>query len=300
MIQDIAPHEYHNEYRPRKPKEEDYLMCYDGRKLLVNFEGEQIHFPKFKAVEEVDGVHKEDLYGNYIYLFEIDGVGYFLCRQVEALQEEAIVEKSSLHGFEWKDIRSIREQQPKYLSFAGVTAWQLYQWYESRKFCGKCGSPMEQDQHERMMRCPKCGQMEFPKICPAVIVGVTHGDKILMSKYNGRSYTRYALLAGFTEIGETLEETVAREVMEEVGLKVKNITYYKCQPWSFSDTLLVGYYCELEGEETITLDQEELSMAGWFDRKEITVEDEDCSLTNEMIIKFKDGTINQEFFRENP
>lgn len=300
MIQDIAPHEYHNEYVPRKPKKADYLMCYDGRKLLVNFKDQKIHFPKFEEIEKIEGINKEGLYEDYIYLFEIDGMAYYLCRQSDVLLEQSKEERAPLEGYEWKDIRSIREQNPKYLSFAGVTAWQLYQWYESRKFCGKCGSPMEHDEVERMMHCPCCGQMEFPKICPAVIVGVTHGDKILMSKYNGRSYTRYALLAGFTEIGETLEETVAREVMEEVGLKVKNITYYKCQPWSFSDTLLVGYYCELDGEETITLDKEELSMAGWFDRGEIAVEDEDCSLTNEMIIKFKDGTINQEFFRENP
>ncbi len=300
MIQDIAPHKYHNEYRPRKPKKEDYLMCYDGRKLLVNFKDQQIHFPKFKMMEELELLDQEDLYEKCIYLFEIDGVGYYLCKQIEKMLEESEGEDSPLEGYKWKDIRSIREQEPKYLSFAGVTAWQLYQWYKSRKFCGKCGSPMEHDEQERMMHCPNCGQMEFPKICPAVIVGVTHGDKILMSKYNGRSYTRYALLAGFTEIGETLEETVAREVMEEVGLKVKNVTYYKCQPWSFSDTLLVGYYCELDGEEAITLDKEELSMAAWFDRGEITVEDEDCSLTNEMIMKFKDGTINQEFFRENP
>ena len=66
--------------------------------------------------------------------------------------------------------------------------WQLYRWYQSRKFCGHCGQPMVHDDKERMMRCPDCGMMEFPKICPAVIIAVTHGDKILMSKYAGREY----------------------------------------------------------------------------------------------------------------
>lgn len=84
-----------------------------------------------------------------------------------------------------------------------------------------------------MMRCEYCGQMEFPKICPAVIIGVTDGNRLLMSKYAGRDYKKYALIAGFAEIGETIEETVQREVMEEVGLKVKNLRYYKSQPWSF-------------------------------------------------------------------
>ena len=123
-----------------------------------------------------------------------------------------------------------------------------------------------------MLYCESCHNMEFPKICPAVIIGVTDGDKILMSKYAGRTYKKYALLAGFTEIGETLEETVQREVMEEVGLKVKNIRYYKSQPWSFTDTLLMGFYCDLDGGAAITLDREELAMAEWFQRDEIPVE----------------------------
>lgn len=150
---------------------------------------------------------------------------------------------------------------------------------------------MVHDEKERMMRCPECGLMEFPKICPAVIIAVTHGNKILMSKYAGRAYKKYALLAGFAEIGETMEETVRREVMEEVGLKVKNITYYKSQPWSFTDTLLMGFFCELDGEAEITLDKEELALAEWFEREDIPVKAEDLSLTNEMMMVFKEGKI---------
>ena len=114
-----------------------------------------------------------------------------------------------------------------------------------------------------------------------------------MSRYrvNHSTYRGYALIAGFVEIGETFEETVRREVMEEVGLKVKNIRYYKSQPWSFSDTLLMGFYCDLDGEEEITLDREELALAEWFRRDEIPVEPSRDSLTNEMIIKFKNGEV---------
>ena len=150
---------------------------------------------------------------------------------------------------------------------------------------------MVRDQKERMLRCDSCGNMEFPKICPAVIIGVTDGNRILMSKYAGRAYKKYALLAGFTEIGETVEETVAREVMEEVGLKVRNIRYYKSQPWAFSDTLLMGFYCDLDGSDKITLDRDELSLAEWFEREEIPVEPSRDSLTNEMILKFKQGEV---------
>ena len=78
-----------------------------------------------------------------------------------------------------------------------------------------------------------------------------------------------------------------REVMEEVGLRVKNIRFYKSQPWSFSDTLLMGFYCELDGADKITLDREELALAEWFEREEIPDMENDVSLTNEMIRHFK-------------
>ena len=112
-----------------------------------------------------------------------------------------------------------------------------------------------------------------------------------MSKYAGRAYKKYALLAGFTEIGETAEETVAREVMEEVGLKVKNIRYYKSQPWSFSDTLLLGFYCDLDGDGAVTLDRKELALAEWFEREDIPDTASTESLTNEMIMRFKNGEV---------
>ena len=116
--------------------------------------------------------------------------------------------------------------------------------------------------------------MEYPKICPAVIIGLTDGNRLLMSKYAGRAYKKYALLAGFTEIGETVEETVRREVMEEVGLKVK-----------------MGFYCDLDGDDRITLDREELALAEWFEREEIPEVTSHESLTNEMIMRFKNGEV---------
>ena len=140
------------------------------------------------------------------------------------------------------------------------------------------------------MRCPSCGNVMFPKISPAIIVAVTDDhNRLLVTKYAGRTKDQYALVAGFVEIGETLEETVQREVMEEVGLKVKNIRYYKSQPWSFSSTLLCGFFCEVDGDTDITLDTEELAVGEWFDRDNIPVEDDGVSLTREMIGVFKIG-----------
>ena len=274
MIQDIAPHLYDNKYMLAEPDRKDYLLIYDGRKVLVREKDEEILLPVFDELSE-----KVEI----TYLFSIDEKRYFLTDAGEA---------NKLDGYEWKDIQIYRNANPKYNGFAIITGWQLYRWYDTRKYCGRCGKPMIKDDKERMMKCPSCGLMEFPKICPAVIVGVTHGNKILMSKYAGREYTKYALLAGFTEIGETPEETVKREVMEEVGVKVKNIRYYKSQPWSMSDTLLMGFFCDLDGDdEDLILDKEELALAEWFDREDMPVEPEDVSLTNEMMMAFKNNKV---------
>jgi NAD+ diphosphatase len=95
------------------------------------------------------------------------------------------------------------------------------------------------------------------------------------------------LVAGFAEIGETLEETVAREVHEEVGLKVKNITYYKSQPWGTAADMLTGFFCEVDGDDTIRMDDGELKIAKWVTPDEIELQPDDFSLTNEMMKVFK-------------
>jgi NAD+ diphosphatase len=127
---------------------------------------------------------------------------------------------------------------------------------------------------------------------PAVIVGVTHKNRIILSRYNGQPKNTYALVAGFIEFGESLEEGVKREVLEEVGLHVTNVRYYKSQPWPFTSSLLMGFYCDvISGDEDIVLDPEELSLAQWFEREDIPVEFNNISLTNEMIMAFKNGEV---------
>ena len=276
MIQDIGEHTFDNQYHPCPPDRESYALYYEDHAALVRKYPDRIEFPKFRDIERLN----EDIYEDAVYLFSIDGERYYLVEEINRERQS---------HFTMENTEIFRYAEPQYLAFAGITGYQLHNWYQSRRFCGKCGRRMKKDSKERMLYCESCHNMEFPKICPAVIIGVTDGDKILMSKYAGRTYKKYALLAGFTEIGETLEETVQREVMEEVGLKVKNIRYYKSQPWSFTDTLLMGFYCDLDGEAAITLDREELAMAEWFQRDEIPVEPERDSITNEMIIRFKNG-----------
>lgn len=278
MIQDIGEHTFDNQYHPCPPDRESYALYYEDHAALVRKYPDRIEFPKFRDIERLN----EDIYEDAVYLFSIDGERYYLVEEINRERQS---------HFTMENTEIFRYAEPQYLAFAGITGYQLHNWYQSRRFCGKCDRRMKKDSKERMLYCESCHNMEFPKICPAVIIGVTDGDKILMSKYAGRTYKKYALLAGFTEIGETLEETVQREVMEEVGLKVKNIRYYKSQPWSFTDTLLMGFYCDLDGGAAITLDREELAMAEWFQRDEIPVEPERDSITNEMIIRFKNGEV---------
>lgn len=200
------------------------------------------------------------------------------------LSEEEIV-------FHYETTRYLRGAAPQHMCYAGLVGAQLAGWYAAHRFCGGCGTRMIPDGRERMMRCPACGQMEYPKICPCVIVGVMHEGKILVSWYKNGFRDHYALIAGFAEIGETIEETVAREVYEETHLHVKNLRYYKSQPWPYSESLLFGFFCELDGADDIIIQEDELAMAKWVTPEEIFEIPDDFALTNEMICKFKQDMI---------
>lgn len=281
MIQEIQAN-YHNEYRNAIPKDDDFIMFVDGRTVLVKHVGEDISFVSWQEWKQWH--NDEPLI--YLFMLEADGksIQFFLGNKEKIPQE-------LFREYQFENHNLFRLAKPKEFAFAGITACQLGNWYANTKFCGHCGTPLVHDKKERMMRCPSCNLMHYPKISPAVIIGVINGDKILMTKYADRDYKKYALIAGFSEIGETVEETVCREVMEEVGLRVKNIRYYKSQPWSFSDTLLLGFFCELDGDDQITLDQDELSVGEWITREEIEMKFDDISLTNEMITIFKNNLV---------
>jgi len=272
MIQDIAPHVFYNQFKSPKPNDRSFVFCFDERSVLLA-ENQQNHIilPRIGEFAKT---------GEMIYLFSIDEDDFFLAGKLKEIPQ----------GFEMRDIGIFRTANPQSLAFACITAFSLYNWYKNHVYCGKCGKLMMHDARERMMRCPHCGNMEYPKISPAIIVGVTDGDRLLLSRYANREYKGYSLLAGFSEIGESLEETIRREVMEEVGLSVKNPVYYKSQHWGFTDTLLIGFFAELDGKGMITLDREELADGEWFTRENIPPADSRISLTGDMI----------EYFRNNP
>ena len=280
MIQDIAPKVFYNEYVNKQPDDEAFVLIFkEGKCLIRRDRFEEIHFPE-KAL------CGESLL--YTYLFRIDGEEYFLGNFIKENDLDSIL----AYGYDWEEMQAFRLGDPRDRCFAGITGFQLYNWYRRHRFCGTCGCETRRDENERMLFCPQCGEMYYPQICPGVIVGVTHNGRLLMSRYRDRAYRHFALIAGFTEVGETPEQTVYREVMEEVGLPVKNIRYYKSQPWPFTDTLLMGFFCELDGDdETILLEENELAEAGWYLPEEIPAESLDSgrvSLTSEMMTLFRD------------
>ena len=296
MIQDIAPHRYDNTYHIQKPGAQDYVFCIQKGRILLRETAEE-HVLTIPRREEIEAAVPE-LMDRAVYLFSVDEKPYFLVSVPEKeaeeilakLQEGAEKELEQL-CYAWKTPTDIRAMEPMHQAFAAITAVQLWRWRQSRQFCGRCGAKTEDSKIERALVCPVCGQTEYPKISPAVIVAITNGDKLLMSRYrvNHSTYRGYALIAGFVEIGETFEETVRREVMEEVGLKVKNIRYFKSQPWAFTDTEMIGFFAELDGDDKIRLQEDELSEAGWYTREEIPDDARLISVGTEMKMYFKYG-----------
>lgn len=271
MLHTIEPKVFDNNYRQETPDANSFILFIKDNAVLVQETQEGIIFPR---LNEIDPPH-----ASYTYLFAIDNTKFFLSLAPAA---------EPWGDFIYLDKMEFRSKKPKQIAFAAITAVQLYNWYTGNRYCGRCAAETVPDQKERMLRCENCGNMIFPKISPAVIVGVINGDKLLMTKYAGRIYRNYALIAGFCEIGEPIEDTVHREVLEEAGIRVKNIRFYKSQPWPFSDTLLMGFYCDLDGSDTIVMDETELAVAEWIHREDIDVKADDISLTNEMIVNFKE------------
>lgn len=279
MIQEISPHRFRNEYETKSPSPDSYFFYFQDGSILLNHE-DALKLPQFLEL----GEQFSTVSCHSAYLFSIDSREYYLVdeRSVSLLEQD---------GLAFHSTSVIRDLEPLWTAFAAANGAELHRFYRNNQFCGRCGTPTVKSKKERAMICPSCGNTIYPKIAPAVIVAITDGDRLLLTKYAGREYTRYALVAGYTEFGETLEETVRREVMEEVGLKVKNIRYYKNQPWAFSDSMLVGFFAELDGSPQITLDETELSTAIWMERGDIPDDYTNVSLTHEMILRFKrDGS----------
>lgn len=164
------------------------------------------------------------------------------------------------------NLRRLYGRLPEAVYTAAAYGRQMAQWDLDNRFCGRCGRLMEDKGDERAKICTACRAVVFPRISPAVIMAVLRDDRILLARSTRFSVSKmFSVLAGYVEVGETLEDCVRREVREEVGIEIRNLQYFGSQPWHYSSSLMIGFTAEYAGGE-ITPDLSEIAEAGWFAR----------------------------------
>jgi NAD+ diphosphatase len=161
-------------------------------------------------------------------------------------------------------------------------AVQIVEWAATHRFCGRCATPTERAPGERSMRCASCGLSAYPRIAPAIIVLVRKGDLALLAHGARFPAPFYSTLAGFVEPGETLEETLAREVREEVGVEVTGIRYFGSQSWPFPNSLMLGFFATWAGGE-IVCEPSEIIDAKWFAHDELPMIPPPQSISRQLI-----------------
>jgi NAD+ diphosphatase len=271
MIQDIYPHLLDNTYLIVSDiQENDYIFHFQGNSLLLKQVNDSLAIPVKK---DLPGCEKKSN-----FLFTLNHINCFLVW-------ECIVPENT--NFIYREINFFRTLPQKEIAWAAILSLQLMTWYTQNKFCGQCGTPTNHKSDERAIICPSCQTTIYPKISPAIIVAIICNDKILLaSGVNFRS-NFYSLIAGYADIGESLEETVVREVKEEVGIDVKNIRYYKSQPWPFSGSMMIGYIAEADDSQPIRIDKTEISDAAWYSRGNLPNHPPAISIAGELIDMFE-------------
>lgn len=293
MIQDIGQHRLSNHFVTKQPLADSLVLCCRAMEFLARLSGDKSRDNSGRLLGGSLSLPRVADFGvgpgelELVYLLSVDDVDLFLARAQDV---------PTPSGFSWEQLRDLRMAEPRWLAFAAATGCQLADWYRLNRFCGVCGHPTELALTSREIVCPACGNIIYPRINPCVIVGVLDGshDHLLLTRYAPlhHPFPNYALVAGYTEIGETLEQTVRREVAEEVGLTVCNMRYWTDQPWPFSSAILAGFWCEVTGSLDLSVDHSELKDAVWMSREEIPMPRKDSStLTNAMITAFATGQL---------
>ena len=284
MIHEIAPHILNNEFKVVDPKVSDFVIRYDGAKTLLKKTDNGHAIPRVGELLALEDKSLADFEGHY--LFSIDDTAFFLDDSVAAKPADAAAKIPA--GYEYMGNRTFRAMNPVE-RMGGATATHIAHWESLNRFCGRCGNVTIRGEKERSIICPKCGNVVYPRISPVVIVAVRNGDKLLMAHNIDNPNPRLFLISGFVEVGDSLENAVRREVMEETGLKVKNIRYFSSQPWPFSDSMIAGFTAELDGDDTIRMQASELSEAMWVKREDIPEYETDVSISCCLIENFRRG-----------
>jgi NAD+ diphosphatase len=165
-------------------------------------------------------------------------------------------------------LRSLFLQLPDALLALAGRASQIVEWDRSHQFCGRCGSATRDRQSERAKECPRCGHIVYPRVSPAMMVLVTRGKELLLARSKRFPQPVYSALAGFVEAGESIEDCIHREVREEVGIEVRDLTYVASQSWPFPHSLMIAYNAEYASGEVRPCD-DEIVDARWFGLEEL-------------------------------
>lgn len=206
--------------------------------------------------------------GSVVFLGMMDGAAHFA---VEVAHEDPADAAALPEGARFDELRRHGALLAPYEAGMMALARGMMHWHARHRFCGVCGEPTEPRDagHVRACTSDACGALHFPRTDPAVIVLVTRGGRCLLGRQPAWDAGVYATLAGFVEPGESLEDAVRREVLEETGVRLGAVRYHSSQPWPFPSSLMIGFHAEAETEE-IRLDDEELEDARWFTPREIT------------------------------
>lgn len=275
MLHDIQPHQFSNKYiQVSGIRDEDYVFYIKDNALLLKQKATDFEIPLRK---DFNGLGDEG-----IFLFSLDNINCFLVN-------DCCVPDDSCYIFH--DINFFRTMHQKEIAWASILALQLMNWYNLNRFCGQCGNPLTKKSDERALSCDRCGNTVYPKISPAIIVAILGRDKILLARGVNFRQGFYSLVAGYADVGESLEEAVAREVKEEVGVDVKNIRYYKSQPWPVSGSMMIGFIADADENQPLTADPKEISDAGWFTRGNLPNHPPNLSIAGEMIELFEKGIL---------
>ncbi len=249
---------------------------------------------KIPLVESLDEINlKEDFIQNNIFLgrfYNKDAYVIGLDMKEEVLNEYI----KSNEGFEFIFLAELYGIDEELYLLAG-RATQIIDWDNNHKYCGKCGSETIDSPDERGAKlCPNCGFVSFTRISPAIITSIIKEEvnpegkienKLLMARHSYHENIRYALIAGFMEAGETIEEALKREVKEEVGIEVKDLEYFGSQSWPFPNSLMIGIICKYKSGE-IKVDGNEITKAQWFKKEEVEFDGYELSIAYKLIQNF--------------
>lgn len=219
--------------------------------------------------------------------FELAHTDAFALFTLRPFDDFFLSETNELSYFEIGVIRTLPYEKGALIA----ACWHLWSWYCANRFCGRCGKKNEPTDAERSLRCSSCGKQAFPMIAPAIIVAITSGDKILLAQNARSTYKHHALIAGYVEVGETLEHAVEREVKEETGLDITNLRYLGNQPWGMSGSHMFAFHATASTEQPIRIQESELTEARWFKRSELEPRGNLVSIASELIERFRLGTL---------